>query len=401
MKRLLQLIWPLLLLSCSTEPTGTENPTTDEVAMGFTATLSETNSATSRAPEDFRGWGEHNNDSLKLKGFGVYCWNTGAKSYDPESADPTLNDIRKATQYLLMRNQKVEWTGSAWDYSPSKYWPLISSHKLTLRAYAPYVDYQLPVDANGFPQLPVVVYADDYCNNTQKDPLWGTSRHSSYISDDANTNGRYGALYNNYTYVMSGNDLTADERDGIIDWYFHHGMTKLGLQAILEEPKPHTEVRITKVETGPYYNEGLLNIFTSPSERSSEKPVWSDRAGDIWVTIAYHHDPDGTGTKIHDDLTGAVLNGSSYTNIAVNGLLAIPRDYTGETKLTIRVTYEETDTSTGITGLPVTVEATVDLDAKGNTVYALQMLLGAESLSIRSFVNIDWQSGSYGLIDGL
>jgi hypothetical protein len=69
--------------------------------------------------------------------------------------------------FLLMNNQKVEWknwngTGNVWGYTPTKYWPINAAELLTLRAYAPYVSYNLQTDANGMPMLPVVVKNDDY-----------------------------------------------------------------------------------------------------------------------------------------------------------------------------------------------------------------------------------------------
>ena len=85
---------------------------------------------------------------------------------------------------------KVEWkdwngTGNVWGYTPKKYWPVNPEELLMLRAYAPYVSYQLQTDEHGMPQLPIVlgtekpdaiVYGTDYRNGTQHDPLWGTGR---------------------------------------------------------------------------------------------------------------------------------------------------------------------------------------------------------------------------------
>ena len=70
------------------------------------------------------------------KGFGVFGYYTNDEPYGP-SAKPDF-----------MYNQQVSFTGSAWDYSPIKYWPnnfgtsaaSDAIDRLTFFAYAPFVD---------------------------------------------------------------------------------------------------------------------------------------------------------------------------------------------------------------------------------------------------------------------
>jgi len=141
------------------------------------------------------GGGQIDTELLQEKGFGVYCWYTGKTAVtltdangtpvattDPAGTTPAspISTYLGETGYLLMRNQQVVWstaspsTGS-WQYSPTKYWPLDPDDMLTLRAYAPYTGYMV-TDDKGMPQLPVVVSAQDYHNDTQHDPLWGTGK---------------------------------------------------------------------------------------------------------------------------------------------------------------------------------------------------------------------------------
>lgn len=56
--------------------------------------------------------------ALQSTGFGLYC--------QPEALSPIMN------------NQKFTYSGSAWTYSPLKYWPTASDTKLNFIAYAPY-----------------------------------------------------------------------------------------------------------------------------------------------------------------------------------------------------------------------------------------------------------------------
>lgn len=414
MKNLHYAIMFLLLPACSAEttdriatPTPPDPEPADSMVMGFSATTTEGARGGTRA-ETYTGAGVLNTERLRQKGFGVYCWYTGTVDFDQWQAHSHISDY---TVYELMRNQKVEWDASAaepqWTYAPVKYWPLKANEKLTLRAYAPYTPYMVftPADLaeyRGTPYLPVQVRADDYCNNTQHDPLWGTSRHDT--GGDATTRDPdYGLHYDNYTFAMSGTDLTADARDGVIDWYFHHGMAMLALQATLGADDPNIEVRITGIHTGPFYNEGLLDIFNSPVEKAGDAPIWYDRrypAGDnFYVDLACDHT---TTTPAHHDLTGTVLQAGVYQNVAVNGLLVIPRDFSGDPDMLIRLTYTKTNKTSG-TVETKTVDAHLNLNVVGNVVYWIQMLLDVDenTLLIRSFVNLDWQVGSYGLLDEL
>ena len=408
-----------MLAACSADTTDTaqlpDNPGSglaDSVAVGFSARLTDAAVAGTRA-EEYTGYGVMNTDRLKLTGFGVYCWYTGTTSFDNWASHSHIKDY---TVYELMRNQKVEWDATAdvpaWTYSPAKYWPLKNDEMLTLRAYAPYIPYmvltpQEVVETQGTPYLPVIVRADDYCRNRQQDPLWGTSRHDEG-GDAVTRDPDYGLHYDNYTYAMSGTDLVADERDGIIDWYFHHGMAMFALQATLAQEDPNTEVRLTGVHTGPFYNEGLLDIFNSPTEKAGDAPIWRDRshpaADDFYVDIAYQHpnDPDNPTAGTHNDLLNNVLHAGVYQNVAMNGMLVIPRDFSVGQDMLLRVTYTETNKTTGNV-VTKSAEAHLNLNVVGNVVYWLQLTLNVEdnTLLVRSFLNLDWQVGTYDLIDGL
>ena len=351
-------------------PTNPTNPTPDPdptplpepvpepqpVAIGFRADLSDA-VATTRSAGD----GVLDNDGLEAKGFGVYCWYTGTTPFTTP----------KASTNMLMRNQKVEYVSSQWTYSPSKYWPLNSEEKLTFRAYAPYTDY-LKEDANGMPQLPVVVTKDDYHNGTQHDPLWGTGKHDGTLdSEDATTNNEiYGKLYNDYTYNMSGSFLAADSRDGTIDWYFHHGMAMLVFKAKLDNNSSYSEVNITNITIGPLFNQGLLSI-NSPAANSSDKPIWGDRAGDMTVTLY------GLDDSYTQDLSTYTIGKNELTLLTSKGLLIIPRSYSS-TPLTITVNYNN-----------FTVKTTIDgREFKGNTIYTLNLTVGSALVAEIESVNV-------------
>lgn len=350
------------LISCK-DVEGTEEESREEVALRFTVDMADKTAGTkvSRAAGD----GELTTALLQEVGFGVYCWYTGSTSIvftGSTAAEPAAH-ISTYTVYELMRNQKVTYDTdrAAWEYTPTKYWPLADHDKLTLRAYAPYTGY-LVTDGKGMPQLPVVVAAGDYHNGTQHDPLWGTSRHGG--SDDEGTT--YGTLYNNYTFKNSGDYLdsnTPDSRDGTIDWYFHHGMAKLMFASSVTQDPGCDKVTITSITITPLYVQGLLGL-NSATASSAEKPTWDDRAGDMTVVL-------GAGDLAASpmDITTFADKATDHITLLDKGLLIIPRNYTS-TPMSVTITYTidgEAD--------PMTASATISRNFEGNTSYTLNMSL--------------------------
>lgn len=68
---------------------------------------------------------------LQTTGFGVYAFYTEDKEYANFQTTPAVPNF--------MVNQKVTW-GTAWTYTPVKYWPNETTDKLSFFAYAPYFD---------------------------------------------------------------------------------------------------------------------------------------------------------------------------------------------------------------------------------------------------------------------
>lgn len=366
------------------EPTPIPEPTPEPqpVAIGFRADLSDA-VATTRSAGD----GVLTTDILKNKGFGVFCWYTGSTVFNPAFPAPKTH-IKDYAENELMRNQKVEWKSTKWDYSPSKYWPLNTAEMLTFRAYAPYTDY-IKTDTHGMPMLPVVVKATDYHDGTQHDPLWGTGKHDGTVdSDDAATNNEvFGKLYDNYTYNMSGSLLAADSRDGVIDWYFHHGMAMLVFNARLEDKSSDEQVYITNITISPLHNQGLLDI-SSPATSSSAKPIWGERAGNMTVDL------QGWNGSASVDLDEYIIKKGEkdaedkpvFRTLTNPGLLVIPRDFKSpNTPLTISVTYKRSPDD----AKDFTVTTTIDSqEFLGNTIYTLNLTVGSALVAEITSVNV-------------
>jgi len=346
-------------------------PMRSEHEMGFTCSLAEpTRGAV--------GEGEFTTEMLKTSGFGVYCWYTGTTSFDPAFTEPRthIKDYLGEDGFLLMNNQKVEWkdwngTGNVWGYTPTKYWPINAAELLTLRAYAPYVSYNLQTDANGMPMLPVVVKNDDYHNGTQHDPLWGTGR-LVLSSGEYDPETKYGHLYNNITYQMSGDYRLANDsetRNGTIDWYFHHGMSCLMFTCSVIADPGCDKVTITRIEVTKLYTQGLLSL-SSPTASESEKPIWDDCSGDMAVSLA---EGDLKDLDSNPATPFEIPTGSSETTpvpLLSHGLLIIPRNHaTGDgLKVTVKYTIDSDATELEAVG-------TIHRNFEGNTKYTLGLKL--------------------------
>ena len=380
------------------EPTPIPEPTPEPqpVAIGFRADLSDAVTAGTRNDP---GDGVLTTKLLEGKGFGVFCWYTGSADFTtPKATRPA-----GATYTMLMRNQKVEYITISndpeegyWTYSPSKYWPLNPSELLTFRAYAPYTDY-IKTDANGMPQLPVVVKNDDYHKGSQHDPLFGTGKLLQTSGDDAGeyvAETIYGQHYDNITYPMSGTyrlNKTTDPTEGTIHWYFHHGMAMLVFNAKLDANVGDTEVDIVSITIGPLFNQGLLSISSSALS-IDDAPSWDQKKGNMDVTLY--------GNDTHpQDLATYKINTSELKQLMPvtsegqpKGLLVIPRRY-DSTPLTITVRYKSNGLiSTVTTKLP---NEKLNFDEFiGNKIYTLNLTVGSALVVEIESVNVakttDW-----------
>ena len=315
------------------------------------------------------GDGEWNTALLQAHSFGVYCWYTQDHNFD------ATQHAKESTVYIPMYNQQVSYASGKWNYTPSKYWPLTASDKLTFRAYAPYTA-DMAYDAKGMPLLPVTVASTDFHDGTQHDPLWGTGRVASTE--------RYGALYNDYTYTMSGDELTQDDNDGTINWYFHHGMAKLLIRGVLSSESSSTVVKVTGISLTPFYKSGKLDI-SSPAGSAAQKPVWIDRADDT-------PDPMTVSLTETDLKPNVTLSKTEERNLLDDGkgLLVIPRDYDTSTPLTLTVNYT-------MDGVAATGTARLTQPLEGNTVYTIDLTLNptTTAITVHISVNLNWQTGSH------
>ena len=363
-----------------------DQTTTARREMGFSCSFAEP--VTKGAVGD----GEYTTEMLKASGFGVYCWYTGSNHFDPAFTAPNthIKDYLGDKGQLLMNNQKVVWDGTRtiWTYTPKKYWPINQEELLTLRAYAPYTSYVM-TDVHGMPQLPVVLgtttkntrlYGNDYHEGTQHDPLWGTGRLVLPGGEHDRDAGheKYGSLYDNITYEMSGDNrlketTPADTRNGTIDWFFHHGMSCLMFTCTVIADPGCDKVTIQSIEINDLYTRGLLSL-SSPTATESEKPIWNQRDGNMRVRLS--NAEDSTDLKSDPFEININIEDSSQPTGPVNlidpnkGLLIIPREFATGEGMKVTVTYTIDNESELLIAV-----GTVKRNFDGNTKYTVELKL--------------------------
>ncbi len=112
-----------------------------------------------------------------------------------------------AQQYMW--NQKIVKNGSAWTYSPMKYWPATDGDKLSFYAYAPHIaaaTASVATDGSIHMSIPLDGNKDLVCASTA----------------------------NNQSYIP-GSQLTFPEGQNGISFHFQHLLKKLQFQFIIKE----------------------------------------------------------------------------------------------------------------------------------------------------------------------
>lgn len=377
----LMLMLPLLVLTACSSSSDSSDVVVPQHAIGFSGVFADNEGSTTSAPATRGvGDGEFTNTELQASGFGVYCWYTGSNDFvSPLTAGTTI----------LMMNQHVTYNNTdLWHYTPSKYWPLNDQEKLTFRAYAPYVSYQLQTDNDGMPWLPVVVKATDYHDGTQHDPLWGTGKLVDPSTGEYAVETTYGEHYDNIKYEMSGDYRLAnasETKNGTINWYFHHGMARLlFLCSVIQNPGCD-KVTIRSIEIEGLYTQGLLSL-SSPTASKTKKPEWEQCEGDMTVTLSEAtsdnsvagdlapiptpEEPVPEGFNPYPFvITTSTSAATTSIPLLEKGLLIIPRNFTSE-GLKVTITYTVDTEAT-----PMTAKGTIQQNFYGNTSYTLNLSL--------------------------
>ena len=255
-----------------------------------------------------------NTADLEKQSFGVFAYYTDNSDYVEGTSTPNF-----------MFNQFVEHDGSAWTYSPLKYWPNEATDKLSFFAYAPHTSEpngNIALAAgfdNASASAPSITYTLNADQSKHVDLLWAAP-------------------------VQNLTKQTTTEK---VHFVFKHAMSRIGFKsvAVIDESSNDnngdiddgahsnaldgdTKITLKSIKLiGNFYQGGTLNLATG---------VWSDYVAAAsteynWATTDFLND-DVTTTK------AVVLNDDKY-------LTVLPHTNKQQIQIEVVYTVKTTDTS--------------------------------------------------------
>lgn len=317
-----------------------------------------------------------NVSDLNKISFGVFAFYTGGNDWS-ESATPNF-----------MFDQKVSIPngGSAWEYSPLKYWPNNTGDQISFFAYAPWdADDKLTVSSNITPGTPKL-----------------------YYSVDADVNEHIDVLYSkNDTKNMTKQSIT-----GMIKFEFAHALSRIGFSAqilddVVAEDKTgesdktqtgkgfdyeNTRVEIKEIEIkGGFVTGGVLSL-NNPT--TWEKSASKYDSFTIPASKLYNCTTNGSNTLINKtSLNVAGEKESGY-------LMVVPHYFDGSTTqnaLQIRVLYTVTTFDDKLDGGQSVITNNITSDYfsfnfEQGKAYNFNLQLGLTSVKFDASVS-EWKDG--------
>ena len=218
-------------------------------------------------------------NDLKTNGFGVWA---------------VINNELQSN-YLLMDNQKVEYTGGEWGYSPTQYW----------------------VDNTAYSFVAVWPYGDSaytLANNTVKLTVSETPATTDYL------------VATNITDTGA-----ADGYSSTVVLDFQHVLTSVGVKIWRDGGKhQNDQMRIRKVTIGNIRKAGTYSVATGAWEYTTDK------------LTQVHENNNVTDS---DNIGGVTKQGDSYTYGGVGydpfgEVLLIPQTLDADNTISLKITYE-------------------------------------------------------------
>ena len=269
-----------------------------------------------------------------LTEFGVYGFYTATEEYDPE-VNTTAN---------LMDHQKVTKSGSAWTYTPAKYWTN-GTDNYTFFAYAPYSVGK----AGG---APVIEYTVDDDLENQQDVIYSINNRDVTKEECTVTSGE-------------GDDATSTT---YVPFTFKHALARLSVKAkavmydaegtIVTEPAADQVYDNTFAIkgitiTGAFHTTGTMDL-------SAASPEWEAEA-----TAGTVYDLTG---EVDQELTAELYDFSATSNY----LMMIPTDFS-TTNAILSVTY--TVTYAGVESDEITKTVAVPTNFVQGKAYTINLTL--------------------------
>ena len=287
----------IVLAGCSKNETYVVN--TEKDAVSFGAYSGRT--LTKAGPTD-----DMNLDALKDLGFGVFATYSGTADYSEATND-------------FMYNQLVNFDGSAWTYSPIKYWPnptngqAADDQKVSFFAYAPYADPEATAADNSYG---ITGFSID-----------GTTKHNmlsyTFSKDKPNVDLMWGyKTKSGDPAVYTINDNLTRTTDNV-KFIFQHLLSKLGGS---QEGNPGTP---NPYDDASYVANGLV-VKASPVSDPTEEYgniALGDFGGDKGSKITISKIVIGSAPEID------AISGTPVTDIDGNPISYATADQTGKLDL--------------------------------------------------------------------
>lgn len=287
----------IVLAGCSKNETYVVN--TEKDAVSFGAYSGRT--LTKAGPTD-----DMNLDALKDLGFGVFATYSGTADYSEATND-------------FMYNQLVNFDGSAWTYSPIKYWPnptngqAADDQKVSFFAYAPYADPEAAAADNSYG---ITGFSID-----------GTTKHNmlsyTFSKDKPNVDLMWGyKTKSGDPAVYTINDNLTRTTDNV-KFIFQHLLSKLGGS---QEGNPGTP---NPYDDASYVANGLV-VKASPVSDPTEEYgniALGDFGGDKGSKITISKIVIGSAPEID------AISGTPVTDIDGNPISYATADQTGKLDL--------------------------------------------------------------------
>ncbi|MBO4475286.1 MAG: fimbrillin family protein [Bacteroidales bacterium] len=346
--------------------------------------------------------GQMNTDSLKVDslhhgGFGVFAYYTDDAGYST-SAKPNF-----------MYNQGVFWNGSAWAYTPIKYWPnefgtsatSAASDSLSFFAYAPYLteaEFTTPgtynitakAPANNAAGDPKITYVVDPTPSTAVDLLWAVNGTTGLpwknVSKQA-VNGKVTFLFKHALARFNVN----------VRGYFDEVRSANGATST-DDVDANTKITIDSIEvSGSFFPNGILNL----NNTTANKALWettSAAATSLVIPNADIH--ESLRATVNGETTFPSVDGVTKTNVNVFSGAApakadstyytfIPKDT--PTTLTVKITYYVTTKDDRLDGgiscvkNAIYKDITIDELENGKN-YNLNIVLGMTTVKLEATV---------------
>lgn len=353
-------------------------------------------------------------------GFGVFATYSDGADYNSATATPNF-----------MYNQQVQYSSSAWTYSPLKYWPnetvndsqspaatgptgVATADKLSFFAYAPYVTKAaadadaatgtgiIGMSANNVAGDPTISYKVAPLPENSVDLLWGVAP-----AGDLSYTPVSGLPNITVSAGMPLVNLVKPDKDQKIKFLFKHALSRIGLKVVGAfdqiaaggSKDDNTKITVDQIEiSGSLGLTGdliLNNASAGVANWTNVIPAASDPVFTIANSVLNTTIKDGGAVAFGDQPEGVTASEKNVFADATKYFMVIP---TGPTDIKVKIKYyvQTIDANLAATGsvdgsrVENVITKTIPVNLQNNKAYNLKLILGMTSVKLDAEV-ADWE----------